>query len=122
MKKLFFIFTIATLALVACSKDDDKGFAYDKELVYGTWEIVELEGEPWPLETTTATFNRDGTYVGVGALGNGEGTYKLSGKTITTYVDGEKYLWYTIVSLSAEECTLIVSDGEDSYEITCEKW
>jgi heat shock protein HslJ len=117
---LFAIFAVAAIAFVGCNKDDESSeqFDYDKELLYGTWDIVKFNGANWTLTPTSATFNSDGTYIGAGYFGNGSGTYRLSGKRITTYVDGEKYMWYDVVSLDGETAELLVND---EFTITCEK-
>ena len=118
MKKLIFaVMAIATLAFAGCKKEED-GFDYDKNVIYGTWEIVKYNDLKWTLEKTTATFNPDGTYYGRGYFGTGRGTYTMSGKRITCYVGGEVYLWYDIVSISGTTAVMILVD---TAEITCEK-
>ena len=124
MKTLFLILTIASLSFASCSKDEDKdpgNFDYDKELLYGTWRIVECMGITWPYQTTTATFRPDGTYHGQGYFGTGSGTYKLSGSRITCYVDGEKCMWYDVISLSGTTCNLVAYDDSGNIKITCIK-
>lgn len=124
MKNVLLLLTIAVLAFTSCKKDDDEGighFDYNKELLYGTWEITDVSGFPWYHERTTATFNPDGTYYGRGYFGTGSGTYKLSGKKITCYVEGKVYMWYEVVSLDDKECTLIANDNSGRIRITCKK-
>ncbi|MEG2318259.1 MAG: lipocalin family protein [Rikenellaceae bacterium] len=68
-----------------------------------------------------ATFKTDGTYVGKGSLGNGTGTYKVNGNTVTCYVNGVEYLRYEIISMSASKCELNVIAGAESMKIRCKK-
>lgn len=118
--QLFFValFATMTFSLTSCSDDDDDDLKGGEEEevttndIVGTWELSEVSldaGEtyiPWPYETTTATFNEDGTYTGYGYFGNGTGTWKQDGNTINTYVDGELYMSYEVVELEKTTCTL----------------
>lgn len=125
MKRLLFLLASLSILLVSCSKDDDDSglgnFDYDVELLFGTWEITHAMGIPWFEKKTTATFYSDGTYSGRGYFGNGTGTYKLSSKTITCYIDGEKFMWYEVVSLEGTKCTLVAFDNSGSLNIQCKK-
>jgi heat shock protein HslJ len=124
MKKLLFLTLALSLLLTGCSKDDDNGigqFDYDTEILFGTWEFTHVMGMPWKWETTSATFYSNGTYYGRGYFGTGSGTYKLSGSRITCYVDGEKFMWYDVISLDDTEATLIASDNSGSITVKCRK-
>ena len=112
--KFFLVAIIATLTLgfVSCS-DDDKDEPSTSDIV-GTWKLSEVSTDnstyiAWPYKTTTATFNSNGTYSGYGYFGNGSGTWKQKGKTITTYVDGEEFIKYDVITLSTSTCTLKMS-------------
>lgn len=82
------------------------------EDVVGCWEVVQAKFEAegawaaWPYETTSATFYSDGSYVGEGYFGHGEGRYLVAGNAITTTVDGAPYITYKVLSL-----------GDDSAEM-----
>lgn len=103
---------IVCVGFVSCSSDDDDDFDYSKEKLYGTWKMSEVKMSEngsyiaWPMKTTTATFNSDGTYSGSGYFGNGTGTYTAKGNKITTFVGGEVYIVYTILSLSGSTAEL----------------
>lgn len=122
MKKVILIFTLITALLSGCKKDDDANFDYPLETLYGTWSgtAVEIDGSWLDITTYPYTdlgfsieFNSDGSYYGRGAFGDGGGTYKAIGSTVTTYIDGEMYAKYTIKSLSSTyvEATMTI-DGE----------
>lgn len=116
MKKslnLFFLLLVSflTLGISSCSDSDEP----ETQDIVGTWKISEVstnDGQSyiaWPFETTSATFKSDGTYYGRGYFGYGSGTWKQKGKTVTTYVDGDVYLVYTIINMSSSTCTLKMS-------------
>lgn len=82
--------------LPACSDDKDEPEDIKLQII-GTWDAtsVKFSDTDWvdissyPSMALSITFNKDGSYYGRGALGNGGGTYTVSGKTIKTYIDGE---------------------------------
>ena len=140
MKKIL-ITAIAIIGMVfafsGCSKDDEpqNGFDYPLETLYGTWRVTHVEqkdGTMFDVTTsvaemvfkpTYATFNVDGTYSGRGFFGNGSGTYKAKGKTITCFIDGTEYLKYDVLSLSGTQCELKMykSGSTSSIKIRCKK-
>lgn len=115
------------VSLTSCSKDDDNGplddFDYPAETIYGTWKVTRVATIIWPYETTTATFNSDGTYRGRGYFGTGSGTYSGKGKTLSCYIDGELYCRYEVESLSGTTAVLkmYAADSSTSLTLTCEK-
>lgn len=125
------------LAFSGCSNDDEpqNGFDFPLETLYGTWRVTHVEqkdGTMFDITTyaaervikpTYATFNADGTYSGRGYFGNGSGTYKTKGKTITCFVDGTEYLKYDVLSLSGTQCELKMyeSGSTSSTKIRCKK-
>ncbi len=125
------------LAFSACSKEDEpqNGFDYPLETLYGTWRVTHVEqknGSMFDVTTpiaemvfkpTYAIFNADGTYSGRGFFGNGSGTYKAKGKTITCFIDGTEYLKYDVLSLSGTQCELKMykSGSTSSIKIRCKK-
>jgi len=122
--------TILFVGISSCSKDDDdNGFNYPKESLYGTWRMSEVKMSEsgsyvdWPMKATTATFNSDGTYSGSGYFGNGNGTYTAIGNTITTYVNGSVYIVYTVLSLngSTAELKMTRSGSDEVLWIKCVK-
>ena len=125
MKKYLFLFLMAMpLLFASCSSDDDDDdSAYPMEELYGKWKVTELKvNETWYDVTKypytrfgmSITFYEDGTFYGSGYLGNGKGTYKVSGNTITTYVDGELYVTYTINSLTENTADLTLNmEGQE---------
>jgi heat shock protein HslJ len=120
---------ILSIGLMSCSSDDDNDFNFSNETLYGTWQITKVktsETDPyttWMLNTTTATFNSDGTYSGAGYFGNGSGKYTAKGNTITTYVSGNVYMIYTVLSLNNTTAELKISEpGSNEYIwIICSK-
>ena len=133
MKKLSVLMLLAaffTLCVTSCSKDDDDDFAYPMEQLYGKWKAVELKVDgrwydvtkyPYTRFGMDITFYENGKFYGSGYLGNGSGTYKVSGKTITTYVDGKEYAVYTVNSLSGIEADLILRMGSESLQMKAKK-
>lgn len=120
MKKYLFLFLMAMpLLFASCSSDDDDDdSAYPMKELYGKWRVAEMNvygtwfdvtKYPYSQFEMEITFFEDGTYYGSGYLGNGKGTYKVSGNTITTYVDGELYITYTINSLTEHTADLTLN-------------
>lgn len=133
MKKLSFVMLFAalfTLCFTSCSKDDDNDFAYPMEQLYGKWKVVEVNVDgkwydvtkyPYTRFGMDITFYEGGKYYGSGYLGNGSGTYEVSGKTITTYVDGEVYAVYTVNSLNGNEADLTLRMGSEALHMKAQK-
>lgn len=131
MKKVFSVMLLLATLLVsftACS--DDKNEPDDiKSQIIGTWDAtsVKFSDSDWiditnlPSMSLSITFNSDGSYYGRGALGNGRGTYTVSGKTIKTYVDGELYGTYYVKSLDGKNAELSLTMGSSSMEIRAVK-
>ena len=133
MKKLTFMMLLAaffTLCVTSCSKDDDDSFAYPMEQLYGKWKAVEIKIDgkwydvtkyPYTRFGMNITFYKSGAFYGSGYLGNGIGTYEVSGKTITTYVSGEEYIVYTVNSLNGNEADLTLRMGSESLQMKAQK-
>ena len=133
MKKLTFMMLLAaffTLCVTSCSKDDDDNFAYPMEQLYGKWEAVELKVDgkwydvtkyPYTRFGMDITFYEGGRFYGSGYLGNGSGTFTVSGKTIKTYVNNELYITYSVNSLTASTAYLTLTMGSQSLEMKAEK-
>lgn len=138
MKKLLLSMSLLlgmVVALSGCKKDEPNTFDYPLETLYGTWRITHVEQKNGSmLDVTTplaenvfkptyATFNSDGTYSGRGYFGNGSGTYKAQGKTITCYIGGSEYVKYDVLSLSGQECELkmMITGNNTSSKIRCKK-
>lgn len=117
---------IATFSfLPSCSNDDDDPDDIKTQMI-GTWDAtaVRFDGDAswtditkYPSLALSITFNKDGSYSGRGALGNGSGTYTVSGKTIKTYVDGELYGTYYVKTVSGNYAELSLTMGNSSMEI-----
>lgn len=121
---------VATLMVFLPSCSDDKDEPEDiKSQIIGTWDAtaVKTSGHEWiditnyPSMALSVTFNKDGSYYGRGALGNGGGTYTVSGKTIKTYVDGELYGTYHVKSINGKNAELTLSMGSSSMDIRAVK-
>lgn len=119
---------LATLMIssTSCSKDDPDDI---KSQMIGTWDAtaVKTDGGKWlditnyPQMALSITFKKNGEYYGKGALGNGGGTYTVSGKTIKTYVDGELYGTYYVRELSGNYAELTLTMGSSSIDIKATK-
>lgn len=125
-----FLLAMLSLCVTSCSKDDEDDFAYPMEQLYGKWKatVLKIDGSwydvtryPYTRFGMNITFYEDGTFYGSGYLGNGSGTYKVSGKTITTYVSGKEYAVYTINSLSGNKADLILRMGSETLQMKVEK-
>lgn len=114
--------------LPACSDDKDEPYNI-KSLIIGTWDAMSVKTDKYgwvdisdyPSMALSITFNKDGSYYGRGALGNGGGTYTVSGKTIKTYIDGELYGTYYVNSLSKKNAELTLTIGSSSIGIRAAK-
>ncbi|MCH4895964.1 hypothetical protein E0494_04540 [Marinilabiliaceae bacterium JC040] len=136
MKKLLFLglsVVLAFFVLSSCSKDKDKEeFDYPMESLIGKWQITHIQLEDgkmfnvssnYGFKATYATFKKDGTYSGMGQFGNGSGTYKAEGSTVTCYVDGKAFIKYKVISLEDDSCELdMYIPGDDKHvRIKCKK-
>ena len=133
MKKLTIMMLLAaffTLCVTSCSKDDDDSFAYPMEQLYGKWKAVEIKVDgkwydvtkyPYTRFGMDITFYENGKFYGSGYLGNGSGTYTVSGKTITTYVSGKEYAVYTVNSLNGNEADLTLRMGSETLQMKANK-
>lgn len=115
---------IAVLCTVSCQKDGGWTFYYPQEtLCGGTWNGTAVYTDNHWVDITSPMFsnlqfsirfNADGTYYGRGYFGNGSGTYKASGKTITTYVDGSLFYTYTVKTMTGNEAELTMTSAKGS--------
>ena len=133
MKKLTIMMLLAaffTLCVTSCSKDEDDSFAYPMEQLYGKWKAVEIKVDgrwydvtkyPYTRFGMDITFYENGKFYGSGYLGNGSGTYTVSGKTITTYVSGKEYAVYTVNSLNGNEADLTLRMGSETLQMKAKK-
>src|SRR5690606_4017732 len=128
MKKQLLILFVSVATLVGCGKDGEKEPESPyKSSIVGTWELTHFNGasvESMPEvfnQTTTITFGSNGSYSGKGVFGNGSGTYELSGSTARTYIDGELYHTYEIISLSGDVVVAKMTDSSSSATIKAKK-
>lgn len=109
MKKILFLLAILPMFLMGCSDDDDSDkkdkFAYDINLLYGSWDIVD-----GMIGMSTFEFTKDGRYSISGYDGKINGSYETEGKSIITYKGSEKYVTYEVTKLTA---TSLVINAED---------
>ena len=127
MKKYLFLLltlVVTSLAFVSCSDDDDNQY---NSAIVGTWKITAVKTSQsgsyigWPFETTYASFKSDGTYYGSGYFGTGSGKWSIKGNTVNTYVGGELYASYEIISVTSTTSELKMSMGSDAIWIKCKK-
>lgn len=132
MKKLLLMMAaVAVMGFTGCSKDNDTpSFNYDLEVLCGTWdgiginsngEWIDITKFPYTEFAFTATFNTNGTYSGSGYFGNGSGTYTAVDDMIITYVEGEEYARYKIVSIEDNVAEMTMSVGDKGIGIRCKK-
>ena len=124
MKKMLSMMLImaSLVGFTSCSEEDD-GFDYPLETLYGTWSgtDVYVDGKWYDITSYwysdlqfSITFYKNGNYYGKGYFGNGSGTYTASGNTIRTYVNGKPYYVYEVVSLSNDKAHLYMGmDGSN---------
>lgn len=119
-KILLILVLLCTTIFSSCKKDEESTFDYPLETLYGIWDGAEILSDDGWVDITkypytkfkfSIRFNSDNTYYGSGYFGNGSGTYKAIGKTITTYIDGEEYARYTIKSLTNNQCEATMDMG-----------
>ena len=124
IRSVFMLIVGLTTMLSSCS--DNKDDVQDlKSQIIGTWEAtaVKVEGKDgvditnYPSLSLSATFFQNGNYSGRGALGNGSGTYTISGKTIKTYIDGELYATYYVKSISDSTAELTLTIGTSQMDL-----
>lgn len=132
-KMLSMMLIIASLVgFSSCSKDDEDGFDYPMETLYGTWEGTDVYiGGKWYDITSywysdfqfSITFYNNGKYYGRGYFGNGSGTYTATGNTIKTYVNGEPYYEYEVISLNNDKAHLYmgVKGSDEKIQIKVKK-
>ena len=127
MKKyLFLLLTmfLTSFAFVSCSSDDKDEI---DDAIVGTWKLTEVKMSEtgsyisWPFKTTYSSFKSDGTYYGSGYFGTGEGTWSKKGKTVNTYVSGQLYASYEVLSVTATDAELKMTMGDSSIWIKCKK-
>ena len=132
MKKLFSLMLLLatfTLILPSCKDDKDEPDSDIKKEMIGTWDAtaIKTSGGDWvnisnrPSLALSITFKADNTFSGRGALGNGSGTYTVSGKTIKTYVEGELYATYYVKEVSGDYSELTITMGDSSMDIKATK-
>ena len=109
----------------------------ERELIYGTWKIIrakyseDAQLTTWEYEDTYATFKENGIYEGEGYYGNGEGTYSVSGRTITAYICNEPFIKYEVLDITESgdeedldlyaEIKITIVSSEQNIWITCKK-
>ena len=127
MKKYLFLLltlVVTSFAFVSCSDDDDNQY---NSAIVGTWKITAVKTSQsgsyigWPFETTYASFKSDGTYYGSGYFGTGSGKWSIKGNTVNTYVGGELYVSYEIISVTSTTSELKMSVGGHAIWIKCKK-
>ena len=134
MKKILLsaVFTALTLtAFTSCSSDDNTTEIVDSNSlqgkIIGNWKLTEVgsmdvNNSPLPnINNTYIKFNSNGTYSGSGYFGNGEGTYKIDGKIIKTYISNELYMTYEVISIENNIADLYIIEGDGKLKIKAVK-
>lgn len=133
MKKyILLLLVISVLSLSSCSKSVKNDFDYPMSTLYGTWEGTDVYIDGSWMDITSfwfedlqfsITFYEDGSYFGDGYFGTGYGTYETSGNMIYTYVGGEPYYNYRVISLNNNKAELEMSqtNSNSTLQIRVEK-
>lgn len=126
MKKYLMLFVVVA-TLIGCSKDEKEPESPYKTSIVGTWELTHFNGsavssmpEVFNRETTI-TFGSNGSYSGQGIFGNGSGTYSLSGSIAKTYIDGELYHTYDVISIKDNVVEAKMTDASSTATIKAKK-
>lgn len=116
------IAVVVALSFSCSSDNDEPSITISKDEIVGLWDATEIQFNndgKWisianrPDMALSIYFYEDGSYYGSGALGDGEGTYTLSGNTIKTFVDGSLYASYVVDNLAGDSAELTMAmDGE----------
>lgn len=130
MKKLLLLVAaIGCVAFTGCSKDDDESNNL-KEQIIGTWDATAvqfssdnnwLDVTNYPNLALSISFYDDNTYHSRGALGSGDGTYKIQGKTVATYIDGDLIATYEIKSISNTNIEVLMTMNGETLGIRGKK-
>ena len=121
---MLFALVLSAMTIVSCSKDDSDEI---DDAIIGTWKLTEVKMSEtgsyiaWPFKTTYSSFKSDGTYYGSGYFGTGERTWSKKGKTINTYVAGQLYASYEVLSVTATDAELKMTIDDSSIWIKCKK-
>ena len=132
MKKVFSVMLLLAtmLTFTACSSNDEPENSISKDQLIGLWDATAVQFNNdgnWvditnrPDLALSISFYEDGTYYGEGALGDGEGTYTLSGNTIKTYIDGELYGTYVVKSLVGDQAEPTLTMDDETMGIRAKK-
>lgn len=106
MKYLFLLFTLVSVAVFSCSKDNDNNPRSGSQAIVGTWSaqslhtVIEQEGEKFELTQTyddgdysKVTFKSDGTYTAKssadGHVETDSGTYSFENGKLNVTSDND---------------------------------
>lgn len=130
---MLFAVILSAMTVVSCSKDDSVGIddmiggVKIGEAIVGTWVLTDVKMKEtdsyisWVYKPTYASFNSDGTYYGSGYFGTGEGKWSMKGKIINTYIDGQLYVSYEVISVTATNAELKMTIDGSTRWIRCRK-
>lgn len=124
MKKILFVILLCATTIVSftsCSKDDD---SVSKNKIVGTWDAkqVKVDGDWITIPSNSRysmsmTFYEDGMYYGRSDIfGTGYGTYKISGNSVKTYLDGKYMYTYRIKSITDTTAEVTMIDEDSSSD------
>lgn len=104
---LITFFTISTLSLVSCNKQEESFFSNND--IAGTWDAVQMSTNgsnfrPWDHEPTVVSFDSNGTFYMEGYFGSHKGTWKKKGNTIYTYIKDVEMYKYVVLELTSNTC------------------
>lgn len=133
LRFMLFAVILSAMTVVSCSKDDSVGIddmiggVKIGEAIVGTWVLTDVKMKEtdsyisWVYKPTYASFNSDGTYYGSGYFGTGEGKWSMKGKIINTYIDGQLYVSYEVISVTATNAELKMTIDGSTIWIRCRK-
>lgn len=107
---------VANTVFMSCSKSEKESENPYKSEIIGVWELTHFNGSSVNslpsifYKQTTITFGHNGIYSGKGIFGDGDGKYVLTDNIVKTYIDGDLYHTYEIISLNNNQIEAKMTD------------
>ena len=130
----YIVFMLLPIFALSCAKPGNNGskevFTLNRSDIIGCWKVVQAKYDEsatmteWTYEDTYAIFLENGQYHGEGHFGTGDGTYSISGNTITAKIDNEPYIVYDVTDVKGEKAEMIATIQSNKMKIwmVCERF